>query len=621
MVIRPPDAATLRRLGRDLAYILPGLPLALFGLAVLWPLMVLSTVLGVVWVGVLLFPLTLSLASAFAQLSRARLRRWGLEINPPRYRPRGRGATGLLRLITDPRRWLDLAFEALVALPLRLVTFVIAVAWPLTAVAGLTYWFWNRFLPDGAIIENLPGAWALMLLAGLVLALTTPALVSALARLDASVSAPLLGGGIAPAQQTPGHPLPLRSPPGDLEGSLSGSAWTRMSVAFAAFVLVVVGWPVTAVLYDTDPAMAMLVTTAHSTAAILAVRWHWAGLALSVTAALSTMLVTTAGLDQWPWPWPVTSLLAHCLTLVVLALCHRWYWAVSAWSAGAVLTLGSLLVTPPELLPGGTLRSLLTNGVVLVAVSGGVLLLSLMVHQWILIAGQVERAQTLSAEEVRRRRELEERNRIARELHDVVAHSMSVITVQAGTAKYRMPEMTEQTEQEFEDIAASARQALGEMRSLLTVLRTEDNAGRTDDGLIDTVPLPSLGDLTDLVASSRASGARISSTGITETLARVEVPPTVGLTAYRVVQEALSNALRHARSSAIEVRIDTEDDDSVLLVEVFNSAPEEIGETIAGSGLGLAGIRERVKSLRGSVGAGPTSSDGFAVRARLPLAE
>lgn len=621
MVIRPPDAATLRRLGRDLAYVLPGLPLALLGLVVLWPLSILSAALGVLWVGVLLFPLTLALASALAQLSRARLRRWGAEVTPPRYRPRGRGATGLLRLIADPRRWLDLAFESLVAPPLRLVTFVITVAWPLTAVAGLTYWLWGRLLPPGAIIENLPGAWALLLLAGLILALTTPTLVGALARLDVSVSAALLGGALQPAPPAPGQALLARYPGGDPADGLSANAWTRMSVASAAFVLVVVAWPVTAVLYEVDPAVAMVVTTAHSAAAILAVRWPWAGLALSAAAALATMLVTTSGLGVWPWPWPVTSLLAHCLTLVVLALCHRWFWAVSAWSAGAVLTLGSLLLMRPELLPDGMLRHVLTNGVVLVAVSGGVLLLSLMVHQWTLIAGQVERAETLSAAEVRRRRELEERNRIARELHDVVAHSMSVITVQAGTAKYRMPAMTDQTEQEFEDIAASARQALSEMRSLLTVLRTEEGAGPGGDEGIDTVPLPGLGDVADLVASSRASGARIEAAGLAETLARIDVPPTVGLTAYRVIQEAISNALRHARDSTIEVRVDTEQDDSVLLVEVLNSAPERIGERLPGSGLGLPGIRERVTSLGGTVGAGPTSSDGFAVRARLPLVE
>src|SRR5699024_8235960 len=113
--------------------------------------------------------------------------------------------------------------------------------------------------------------------------------------------------------------------------------------------------------------------------------------------------------------------------------------------------------------------------VVLVAISGGVVLLGLTVRQWILISGQVEQAQSHSAEEVRRRFELEERSRIARELHDVVAHSMSVITVQAGTATFRLPELDAQAAQEFEDIAGSSRKALGEMRSLLATLRTDDS--------------------------------------------------------------------------------------------------------------------------------------------------
>lgn len=612
-----PDRRSLRQLRHDLALVIPGLPLTVFAGLLLLPLLAISAVLSIVWVGVLLLPLTLTLASAWARLDRARLRRWGTEVTAPVYRRRGPGARGLLRLNSDSRRWLDLAFEGFIALPVRAVTAGVTLVWATGAVAGLTWWAWEPLLPMRT--PTLPGQWALTLILGLMLAFSFPAMTHALALLDVVVTAPLLGGAV-PGSRLRGTIPPPRSAEADIR--VRESAWTRMTVAFLAFVLVVVGWPVTALLYQVDPAIAMVVTVAHSAAAILAVRWPWAGLPLSVAAALATMLVTTGGQDSWPWPWPVTSLLAHCLTLVVLALCHRWYWAVSAWSAGAVLTLGSLLVTSPELLPGGTLRTVLTNGVVLVAVSGGVLLLSLMVHQWILIAGQVERAETHSAEEERRRRELEERNRIARELHDVVAHSMSVITVQAGTAKYRMPAMTEQTEQEFEDIAASARQALGEMRSLLTILRTEDSASRTDGEIgVDTVPLPDLSDITELVASSRATGTRITVTGVAETLARSEVPPTVGLTAYRVVQEALSNALRHARGSAISVRIDTAENESLLVVEVINSAPEGIGESLPGSGLGLAGTRERVTSLGGTVGAGPTSSDGFAVRARIPLVE
>ncbi|MFQ6483798.1 sensor histidine kinase [Brachybacterium epidermidis] len=398
---------------------------------------------------------------------------------------------------------------------------------------------------------------------------------------------------------------------------LRRSAWTPMTVAVAGFLLAVVGWPVAASTYDVDAALAMVMTVAHSVAAVLAVRWPWAGLALAVPAALATMIATAPAMAALPWPWPVTALIAHCLTLTVLAVCHRWYWSISGWAAGALLTLGALVLGPP--------RGVLTNGVVLVAVSGAVVLLGLMVRQWILIAGQVEKAQSLSAAEARRRRELEERNRIARELHDVVAHSMSVITVQAGTARYRIDGLGEQTEREFEDIAASSRQALGEMRSLLALLRTEGAPG--GDDRLDTMPMPGLPELEELVEASRASGATISCTDVAELSATVAVPATAGLVAYRVVQEALSNALRHAPGSAIAVRITADPADDAastgtnLLVQVTNTAPATASEAMPGSGMGLAGLRERVASLGGAIAAAPTEEGGFEVRARIPLAE
>lgn len=350
----------------------------------------------------------------------------------------------------------------------------------------------------------------------------------------------------------------------------------------------------------------MAVSIAAAVSALLAVRWPWAGLTLSVLAALGTMLATMPAHALAPWPWPVTSLLAHCLTLTVLAVLHRWYWAVSAWSGGALLTLVTLVVAEPSARAEESLRAVTTNGVVLVAISGGVVLMGLTVHQWLLISGQVERAQTLGADQVRRRYELEERSRIARELHDVVAHSMSVITVQASTATFRLPGLDTRTEQEFEEIAASSRQALGEMRALLATLRTDDS--------LDEMPMPSLADIEGLVAASRASGAVIRAD-----LCEVEVPPTVGLTAYRVVQEALSNALRHAGGAEIEVRVTAAG--GSLLVEVTNAAPAAARESIPGSGLGLSGARERVTALGGAVEVGPTSDGGFAVIARIPIAD
>ncbi|GAA1286889.1 sensor histidine kinase [Brachybacterium alimentarium] len=596
-----PDRHSLRRLGHDLALVLPGLALTLLSIVLLLPLAAVSAALAIVWIGLLLFPLTLSLASVFARLDRSRLRRWGLEMREPRYQARGRGATGLLRLVTDPRRWLDLAFEALIALPVRVLTVGATVAWAALALGGLTFWFWGRFLPDSGM--PVPGQWALALVLGLALALSFPAMVHALALLDIVVSAPLLGGAV------PGSPRRTPFPSiagGAVDTRVREGAWTWMTVAFVSFVLVVVSWPVTAALYDVHPAAAMLVSIAAALAGLLAVRWPWAGLALSVLAALSMMLVTAPVQASLPWPWPVTSLLAHCLTLTVLAILHRWYWSVSAWSGGALLTLVSLLITEPRMRAEDALREITTNGVVLVAISGGVVLLGLTVRQWLLVSGQVEQAQTLSADQVRRRHELEERSRIARELHDVVAHSMSVITVQAGTAKFRLPGMDSQTEQEFEDIAASSRQALGEMRSLLATLRTDDS--------LDEMPMPGLGDVPELLEASRATGASISAD-----LSPADVPPTVGLTAYRVVQEALSNALRHSRGAAIRVRVVPSA--RTLLVEIANTAPDTGQDPIPGSGLGLTGARERVTALGGTVEAGPSAGGGFIVSAEIPIAD
>lgn len=377
--------------------------------------------------------------------------------------------------------------------------------------------------------------------------------------------------------------------------------WMWSVVSIAAVALVAVGWPVTASGYGTHPAAAMAWTLVHCAAAILAVRWPWAGLPASIAGALALMVVTVDAAPDWPWPWPVTVLLAHCLTVFVLALRHAWYWAASLWSAGAMLTV----LVPAGLLDGPR-ETAVANGVVLVSLSGGVALVGVIIRLWILSVVRMEQAERLTAAEAGRRRELEERNRIARELHDVVAHSMSVITVQASTARYRQPGLDEAIQQEFEEIAASSRRALGEMRGLLGILRGHDTA--------PTAPLPSLSDVTELVESTRASGVEIAYAG-TDAV----VPDAVGLTGFRVVQEALSNALRHAPGSAVTVTIT--DDGHDLRVSVSNSPPERSDEPTPGAQLGLAGIRERAAALGGSVTAGRTRDGGFELTATLPVAD
>jgi signal transduction histidine kinase len=204
-----------------------------------------------------------------------------------------------------------------------------------------------------------------------------------------------------------------------------------------------------------------------------------------------------------------------------------------------------------------------------------------------------------------RRAVLEERTRIAREMHDVVAHHMSMIAVRAETAPFRVPGMTEQSQAEMATIASAAREALTDMRRLLGVLRSEEDES-------PTAPQPGLADVGILVGKARAAGLDVA----VELGGLEGVPPTVGLAAYRIVQEALANAARHAPDGPVSVRARGSADRVVLLVS--NPLP---GEPRGGSGgHGLAGMHERAALLGGTLSAGPVDGE-FVVSAILPIGD
>nr|WP_269440660.1 histidine kinase [Micromonospora tarapacensis] len=205
-----------------------------------------------------------------------------------------------------------------------------------------------------------------------------------------------------------------------------------------------------------------------------------------------------------------------------------------------------------------------------------------------------------------RRAVLEERTRIARELHDVVAHHMSMIAVQAETAPYRLTAVPDPARAEFAAIADSARAALTDMRRLLGVLRSE-----AEDPQI--APQPSLAELPTLVATARRAGMAVT----LETDVAAEPSAAVGLAAYRIVQEGLANAARHAGGAAVRVTI--RDRAGGLAVGVVNAGGSASARPDAkGGGQGLTGMRERAVSLGGSLTAGPTGDGGYAVDAVLP---
>ncbi|MET8264555.1 histidine kinase [Micromonospora arida] len=219
------------------------------------------------------------------------------------------------------------------------------------------------------------------------------------------------------------------------------------------------------------------------------------------------------------------------------------------------------------------------------------------------LAAQAE----LSEREQERRAVLEERTRIARELHDVVAHHMSLIAVQAETAPYRLTDVPAPAAAEFVAIAASARDALTDMRRLLGVLRSETSGPQT-------APQPDLTDLGAMVDAARRAGLPV--TLDVEPVDDDRVPAPVGLAAYRIVQEGLANAARHAAGAAVRVTVRT--NPSGLGVRVENSPADVRPTADGGSGHGLTGMRERATSLGGTFTAGPLPDGGYAVAAELP---
>jgi signal transduction histidine kinase len=201
----------------------------------------------------------------------------------------------------------------------------------------------------------------------------------------------------------------------------------------------------------------------------------------------------------------------------------------------------------------------------------------------------------------------EERARIARELHDVVAHAMSVIVVQAGAERHVLPAEQESTRVVLETIERTGRQALGEMRRLLGMMRS-------DDAGLALAPQPSLTYLPDLCQQVRTAGLPVELEVVGPP---VPLPPGVDVSAYRIVQEALTNALKHAGPAQARVRVTYRDAD--LDIEIADDGHGALTTTTPMAGQGLVGMRERVSVYGGELHTGNRDNGGYAVRVRLPL--
>ncbi|MEV0647762.1 histidine kinase [Phytomonospora sp. NPDC050363] len=318
-------------------------------------------------------------------------------------------------------------------------------------------------------------------------------------------------------------------------------------------------------------------------------RWSLPAWLIAIVCALWFGLTVEAPGSSTPtWPWnPVQPVILLWVTFVV-SLRQRLWLLVPMWA----LTMFMLSAT--------------------VTARDNVLAMCLLFTVPFLVGAVIGRnfklGQRLAAEQ-ERGGILTERARIARELHDVVAHHMSMIAVRAETAPYRLSDVGEDSRAEFTEISAAAREALTEMRLLLGVLRSDEAAAPP------TAPQPQISDLPDLVASARHAGAEVELSVGDEV---GEVPQIVGVSAYRIVQEALSNVARHAPGSRATVEITS--DGEALRVRVENG-PGTRPSAGGGSGYGLRGAGERATILGGSLESGPTPSGGYLVDARLPVRE
>ncbi|TLQ44647.1 sensor histidine kinase [Streptomyces marianii] len=389
------------------------------------------------------------------------------------------------------------------------------------------------------------------------------------------------------------------------------AAWTPHAVVAGGALLVL---PIGASTISATFGLALLVLTAVPAATVLMTLVRPV-LAFWVSLATTPFLAVLAG--TWEeWPWAPATMASHLAVLTVVAARTRpraafWMWLLTGtYGLFAESVLGHGY-------PGATAPLMFAAAVALLVVA-----LAQVRRD---AEREVAAQQSVTAVERDRRTLLEERTTIARELHDVVAHHMSVVAIQAEAAPYRVENPPPELEQAFATIRENAVAALAELRRVLGVVRAEDYEA-------PDAPQPTLADLDGLLANVRDAGLEV---GLAVTGAVRPLPPGVELSAYRIVQEALSNALRHAPGASAKVEV------SYVLgglgVRVVNEPARGLVKPAhhpagsserglrpplsTGTGHGLTGMRERVSMLNGEMTTGPTEDGGYEVAVFLPVAK
>ncbi|WP_240103399.1 sensor histidine kinase [Streptomyces sp. MUM 16J] len=394
------------------------------------------------------------------------------------------------------------------------------------------------------------------------------------------------------------RPLPRSSADGPLTRRLPGRLKEYASWAPHAVVAAVGALAALIALADNHMGPAAFLSALAALVPALLTLVRPAG-AFWLSLAGTTVTAAVQGDDWSSWPWLPSSYLSHLLVLTVVTVRTRprtaaWMWALTALYGFGAEVSGRHHDTD-------TAPMLVLSALLLLAVT--------VRHTRRQAQQEVTAQQTVTAHERSRRTLLEERTTIARELHDVVAHHMSVVAIQAEAAPYRVEHPPEELEKAFATIRENAVAALTELRRVLGVVRAEDYEA-------PDAPQPTLADLDRLLANVREAGLSVEKA---MTGAVRELPQGVELSAYRIVQEALSNALRHAPGA--DARVEIGYVLGGLGLRVVNGPPPAANllKPSPGSGHGITGMRERVSMLNGEMTAGPTDDQGYEVTVFLPV--
>jgi signal transduction histidine kinase len=410
--------------------------------------------------------------------------------------------------------------------------------------------------------------------------------------------------------------LLLRSPP---QTRLRPRHWVAIDYFVAALLTFVygVGFNVVAFTYGVPRWAAVVLAALAVLPAAVRRRWPRAVLALvTVSGAVQVALGTSS-----PAPPIAVAFVMYLIPLrFPLREAGRLLAATLLVTAAGATAFG--LVQHGPYRPGG-----MTSAATLFGEGGAAIIVAWVIgyaarQQRAYVAARQEQAERQVREELAEVRQAtsEERLQIARELHDVVAHSLSLIAVRAGVANYVIAEHPEEAARALTSIEHTSRGALAEMRALLEVLRAEPDGTGPGTGLpvgpqhAGLVPAPGLASLESLTARTAEAGVRVDLDIRGE---RPQLTPGLDLAAYRVIQEALTNVIKHAATDSCKVTVACQPD--VLTVEITDSGPLRNGSGNAAAGHGLAGMRERVSMYGGQFQAGPRPGGGFRVAARFPL--